>query len=104
MTTIRPKTSGTLLDRIIICLVIAIFLFLAGFNVGLHRGAEMPIPRDSTPVLDASALNPVRFVVSYRDTLRSGLVIEVVDDLIWDSATITVKYFGNELASAEIEK
>ena len=101
---IRPKTNATKLDWIIIILVVSAFLFLAGYNIGLAVGRRDAIPRDSTPTLDASALNPVRFIVTHRDTLRSGLVIEVVKDLIWNNATVTVKYFGNELATAMIDK
>lgn len=100
----KPRSRGTLLDRIILVITMSAFLFLAGYNVGLVSERDIPIPRDSTPVLDASGLTPVRFVVSHRDTLESGLVIEVIQDLIWHNCTVTVKYFGNELASATIDK
>ena len=97
----RPRTTNTF-ERIIYTVIFTGLFIPIGYNYGLSVAAHRAIPRDSTPIADASALTPVRFVVSYRDTLRSGLVIEVIEDRIWHNATITVKYFGNNLASAEI--
>ncbi len=100
----RQKKPRSILERFVKIFVVVAVCVLIGYNLGLSDGREQAIPHDSTPFLDASALTPVRFVVSYRDTLESGLVIEVVNDLIWHNATITVKYFGNDLASATIDK
>ncbi len=99
-----PNKPSITFDRIIVTLVCATLLFITGYQIGLAVGLKQAIPHDSTPLLDASSLSPDRFIVTYRDTLESGLVIEVVNDLIWHNATITVKYFGNELATATIDK
>ncbi len=99
-----PKKPESTLERFVKAFVVVGVCVLIGYNLGLSDGREQAIPHDSTPIWDASDLTPVRFVVSYRDTLRSGLVVEVVNDLIWHNATITVRYFGNDLASAVIDK
>ena len=100
----KHNRTTTDLERALYIVVAVCLLLLIGYNLGLSDGREQAIPHDSTYLHDASGTSPDRFIVTHRDTLRSGLVIEVVKDLIWHSATVTVKYFGNELASATIDK
>ena len=100
---IRPRTAATTLDRVIVCLVLIGIVFLAGYNIGLSKGADMAIPHDSTHLQAPIVDSPVRFFTTRSDTLQGGIVVEVVEDMIWHEATLIITRYGNELASAIID-
>ncbi len=104
MTIITPKTSPTGIDKIILAVVLTCFLLLIGYNLGLSVGMERVIPPHSTPIDGDIGDYPVRFVVTARDTLTNGMVVEVIEDMIWHSVTLTMKYSGKEVVSIAIDR